>query len=145
MTFRLATIGYESQAQGAVIERLKAAGVAVVLDVRAIAASRRPGFSKTVLAASLAEAGIDYRHLRALGTPKTGREAARAGRTEDMHAIYEGHLEEPAAQAQLAEAADIAARAPAALLCYEFDARLCHRAVVAARIQDRIGCEVVDL
>ena len=76
--FPLATIGYEGASLAAVIARLWAASVSLVLDVRAIAASRRPGFSKTTLSASLAEAGIDYRHLRALGTPKSGRQAARA-------------------------------------------------------------------
>lgn len=143
--FPLATIGYEGAAQAEVIKRLWVAGVRLVLDVRAIAASRRPGFSKGVLSASLAEAGIGYRHLRALGTPKAGRLAARAGRTEDMREIYEGHLEEPRAQAELALAAELANHTPAALLCYEADAARCHRTIVARRLHERIGCEIVDL
>src|SRR5689334_14532407 len=102
----LATIGYERDTQAGVIARLKAAGVDVLIDVRAVAASRRAGFSKTLLAASLAEAGIEYRHLRQLGTPKPGRDAARHGRIDEMHAIYEEHLAEPAAQLQLAEAVE---------------------------------------
>jgi uncharacterized protein (DUF488 family) len=141
----LATIGYEGASLTAVIGKLRDAGVALVLDVRAIAASRRPGFSKTMLAASLAEAGIDYRHLRALGTPKAGRLAARAGRTEAMRAIYVAHLEEPEAQNELSLAAELAQLRPCALLCYEADARRCHRAIVAQRLHERIGCETVDL
>ncbi len=141
----LATIGYEGASQAAVIAKLSAAGVTLVLDVRAIAASRRPGFSKTVLAASLAEAGIDYRHLRALGTPKAGRLAARAGRTEDMRAIYEAHLEEPEALTELILAAELAQQRPCALLCYEADARRCHRTIIAGRVRERVGCEIVDL
>jgi len=74
---QLFTIGYEAATLDDLIGRLKAAGVQVVIDVRAIAASRRAGFSKTVLAASLAAENIDYVHLRALGTPKAGRDAAR--------------------------------------------------------------------
>jgi uncharacterized protein (DUF488 family) len=116
-----------------------------VLDVRAVASSRRPGFSKTMLAASLAEARVDYLHLRGLGTPKAGRLAARAGRTDEMRRIYRDHLEEPVAQLELAEAARIAAARPAALLCFEADAGHCHRAIVADLIRGRIGCEVVDL
>ena len=143
--FPLATIGYEGASLTAVIARLWAASVSLVLDVRAIAASRRPGFSKTILAASLAEAGIDYRHLRALGTPKSGRQAARAGQTDIMRDIYEGHLAEPQAQAELVLAAALALHRPAALLCYEADARRCHRAIVAQRLHERIGCEIVDL
>ena len=101
MSPRLATIGYEQATLPDVIGRLKAAGVQVVIDVRAVAASRRAGFSKTLLGASLKEAGIDYVHLRALGTPKAGRQAARAGRTAEMHEIFEGHMQEPEAQARL--------------------------------------------
>ncbi len=141
----LATIGYEGASLGAVIGKLEAGGVKLVIDVRAIAASRRPGFSKAVLAASLAEAGIDYRHLRSLGTPKAGREAAHAGRTQEMARIYRAHLEEPAAQTELAIAAEAATATPAALLCYEADAARCHRAIVAAEIRQRTGCAVVDL
>ena len=128
-----------------VIGRLKAARVEVVVDVRAVASSRRAGFSKTLLAASLAEAGVDYVHLRALGTPKAGRQAARAGRTGEMHRIFEAHLAEPEAQLALAQATEIASSRKAALLCYEAEAKDCHRAIVADRIRERIGCEVEDL
>jgi uncharacterized protein (DUF488 family) len=141
----LATIGYEAATQAEVIGRLQAAGVEVVIDVRAVAASRRAGFSKTVLAASLAEAGVDYVHLRDLGTPKPGRDAARKGRTAEMRRIYEAHLAEPAAQLQLAQAAEIAAERKAALLCYEADAAGCHRRIVAERICGALGCPAEDL
>ena len=67
------TIGYEGATQADVIARLKAAGVRTLVDVRAVAASRRAGFSKTILGESLKAAGIDYVHLRGLGTPKAGR------------------------------------------------------------------------
>ncbi|THD77456.1 MAG: DUF488 domain-containing protein [Phenylobacterium sp.] len=141
----LATIGYENETQGVVIDRLKRAGVEVVIDVRAVASSRRAGFSKTLLAASLAEAGVDYLHFRDLGTPKPGRDAARKGHVAEMHEIYEAHLAEPAAQLQLAQATEIAGQRKAALLCYEADAAGCHRRIVADRIREAIGCEVEDL
>lgn len=141
----LATVGYERATLDEVIGRLKAADVEIVVDVRAVASSRRAGFSKTLLAASLNEAGIDYLHLRALGTPKAGRQAARAGRTAEMREIFESHLQEPEAQLALAHATDVTLQRRAALLCYEADARECHRAIVAARIQERTGCPVVDL
>lgn len=141
----LSTIGYEGATVADVLTRLKAAGVEVVVDVRAVAASRRPGFSKTMLAANLAEAGVDYVHLRALGTPKAGREAARKGRVAEMRDIFEGHLAEPAAQAELARATEIVRERRTALLCFEADACGCHRAVVAERVRAALGCEVVDL
>ncbi|HEX2114193.1 MAG TPA: DUF488 domain-containing protein [Alphaproteobacteria bacterium] len=141
----VATIGYEQQTLSDVIGRLKKAKVSMVLDVRAVAASRRPGFSKSMLAATLAEHGIDYVHLRQLGTPKEGRLAARAGRTAEMHTIFERHLQEPVAQLELARAADLAKKHRVALLCYEADAAHCHRAIVAARLRERLGCTIVDL
>jgi uncharacterized protein (DUF488 family) len=145
VTQRLATIGYEHSTLGDVIERLKAAGVQIVIDVRAVASSRRAGFSKTLLAGSLKAEGIDYLHLRGLGTPKPGRQAARAGRIGEMHQIYRAHLEEPQAQVELAQACEVAEARASALLCYEADAAGCHRTIVADLIQDKIGCEVVNL
>jgi uncharacterized protein (DUF488 family) len=141
----LATIGYERSTLADVIARLQQAGVQIVIDVRAVASSRRAGFSKTLLGASLNDAGIDYLHLRPLGTPKAGRQAARAGRTGEMHAIFEEHMKEPEAQLALQQATEVAGARPAALLCYEAEAKDCHRAIVADRIRSRIGCRVVDL
>ncbi len=142
---RLCTIGYEAATLPDLIGRLQAAKVQVVIDVRAIAASRRAGFSKTVLAASLAAEGIDYVHLRALGTPKAGREAARKGRIAEMHEIFEGQLAEPQAQVELIKAGEIAAGRTAALLCFEAQACGCHRAVVAQRLSERAPFQIVDL
>jgi uncharacterized protein (DUF488 family) len=78
---KLATVGYERDTQPAVIERLKAAGVELVIDVRAVASSRKAGFSKTLLSSTLNSEGIGYLHLRELGTPKPGRIAARKSAT----------------------------------------------------------------
>lgn len=139
---KLATIGYEAATQDAVIQKLKDAGVEVLIDVRAVAASRRAGFSKTLLSSSLNAAGIGYVHLRELGTPKPGRIAARAGRVNEMKAIFEDHLEEPAAQLDLAKATELARRQKVALLCYEAEACGCHRAIVADRICEAIEDEV---
>lgn len=142
---KLATIGYEKATLPDVIDRLKRAGVEVLIDVRAVAASRRAGFSKTLLSASLNVENIGYVHLRELGTPKPGRIAARAGRVAEMHAIFKDHMQEPAAQLELEKAKDIVARQKTALLCYEADAKVCHRAIVAERICAALGCEVENL
>lgn len=142
---KLATIGYETDTQSGMIARLKAAGVELVVDVRAVASSRKAGFSKTLLGNSLKDQGIDYLHLRPLGTPKPGREAARAGRIDEMHRIFNAHLEEPAAQLALAQATELATQKRIALLCYEDDPNCCHRQIVAQRIRERLKCEVVDL
>ncbi len=139
------TIGYERATLAAAIDELKAAGVDLLVDVRAVAASRRPGFSKTTLAASLAEAGIGYLHLRDLGTPKAGREAARAGRHDEMRAIFAAHLEEPAAIAAFERLTEVAGDRKACLLCYEANPECCHRAVLAERLTARAGMPVAHL
>ena len=133
----LYTIGYQDATQADVIARLTAAGVGLLVDVRAVASSRRAGFSKTVLSASLAEAGIGYRHLRALGTPKPGRDAARAGRTEEMRAIFAGQLETPEALDQLAALEALARAEPVAILCFCGAAAGCHRRMLAERLAER--------
>lgn len=142
---RLSTIGYQSDTVDGVIRRLKAADVDLVVDVRAVAASRRAGFSKTILSGSLNAAGVDYLHLRALGTPKAGRDAAKAGRAAEMAEIFAVHMEEPASQLALAEAVALTQKRRIALLCYEDDPACCHRTILAREIRDRLKCEVVNL
>ncbi len=141
----LATIGYERAAMEDFLAALGSAGVRVLVDVRAVAASRRKGFSKTALAASLAAADIDYLHLQALGNPKAGRDAARAGDIDTYLEIYTLHLQSEAAEAALEEAAKIAAAGGACLMCYERDAAGCHRSMVAAELRKRGEFEVADL
>ena len=145
MTLPLATIGYEAATLPWVIAGLKAAGVDLLLDVRAVASSRKAGFSKTLLGNSLEAEGIGYRHLRDLGTPKAGRQAARAGRTDEMHAIFNAHMRTDAAQAALEQAIAASRERRACLLCFEADWRCCHRAIVADLMQERTGAEVVHL
>ncbi len=140
---KLFTIGYEGATVGEFLAALQSAGVERVIDVRAIPNSRRPGFSKTPLRNALAEAGIDYVHLRALGTPADGRAAARAGRREDLERIYAGQLELPAAIAEGAQMVGLAEEKPSALLCYERDPAACHRSLLLAAVTP--DAEVVHL
>lgn len=140
---RIFTIGYEATTMGEFIAALRAAGVRHLIDVRALPLSRRPGFSKTPLRAALAEAGIDYVHLKALGTPAAGREAARKGRHEELKRIYAGQLELPEAIAQGARMLALALEQPSALLCYERDPAGCHRSLLLASVAP--DAEVVDL
>ncbi|WP_426267418.1 DUF488 family protein [Sphingomonas sp. LHG3443-2] len=109
---------------------LKTAGVAQVIDVRALPLSRRPGFSKTPLRLALEEEGIGYVHLRALGTPADGREAARKGRTAEMERIYAGQLALPEAMAAAAQLGALVQEKPSALLCYERHPEGCHRSML---------------
>ena len=137
------TIGYQQATQAAVLAALREAGVEVLADVRARPLSRKPGFSKTALAAAVEEIGIEYRHFRHVGTPPEGREAAKKGDRATLRRVYAGQLELPEALAHMAELRDLALDKRTCLLCYCREAGKCHRSLlIAALLED---FEVVDL
>jgi uncharacterized protein (DUF488 family) len=142
----LATIGYEAATVQSVLDALRGAGVDLLVDVRAVASSRRPGFAKTALAANLAGVGIEYLHLRGLGTPADGRAAARAGRHDEMRTIFLEHLATPAAQAELETLAGLVRSGRrVSLLCFEADPAHCHRSMVADALTSLVPAHVVHL
>ena len=133
------TIGYEGLVQSQLIDLVRAAGISHVLDIRAVASSRKAGFSKTILGTSLNAAGIAYRHDPRLGTPKPGRQAARAHRTDEMLAIFTAHMATDPAAAGLACAVQQARADATCLLCFERLAHDCHRSIVANLMRDLTG------
>ena len=141
----LSTIGYEGASPADFIQTLKVAGVEFVIDIRDRAQSRRPGFSKTALERTLAEAGIGYLHLRELGDPKEGREAARAGDMELFQKTFRGVLRTTEAQAALEVIALASESRSTCLLCYERDYRNCHRKLVSDKIENQTGLKTRHL
>lgn len=139
------TIGYEGATLEDFVATLQHSSVERVLDVREVAQSRRRGFSKNALAAALADVGIGYTHLRQLGDPKAGREAARRGDIEEFQSIFEGHLELPETKEALLTAADICQTEATVLLCFERNPQLCHRTLVAKRLTDLCSLSVRHL
>ena len=131
---RIYTIGYEGTTMEEFLAALKGAGVERLIDVRALPLSRRPGFSKTALRGALEAAGIEYVHLKALGTPAEGRSAARAGRHDDLERIYAAQLELPEAIVQGAQMLELAAEKPSALLCFEREPEHCHRSLLLTEV-----------
>jgi uncharacterized protein (DUF488 family) len=143
---KLFTIGYEQTPPNAVYDALGKAGVKLLVDVRAVTSSRRPGFSKNQLAAALDERGISYLHRRALGTPKEGRLAARSGDIKTLEKIYSAHLKKPEAREEMDELAALVMKAgPVCLLCYERDHTNCHRTFIAEIIEKRDGVTIDNL
>jgi uncharacterized protein (DUF488 family) len=136
VTTDLQTIGYEGCTIDAVLDTLRAAGTKLLIDVRAVAQSRKPGFSKRQLAAALDGVGIGYVHLQGLGTPKPGRDAVRAGHPERMVPIFMEHMTSDRAQAELAQAKGLVVERVCCLLCFERDHMTCHRALVAELITE---------
>ena len=143
---KLFTIGYGKSKPAALMAELKRANVKLLVDTRAVAASRKPGFSKRQLAATLDENGIGYLHLQKLGTPDEGRQAARAGKLDTLWRIYAKHLKTPEAIEAMDELVSIVKSGQAVcLLCYERDKDCCHRTRIAEVVHERTGVSVVDL
>jgi uncharacterized protein (DUF488 family) len=138
----LATVGYQGATVQSFLRALREAGVDLLVDVRAVASSRRPGFAKSALAANL---GIEYLHLRDLGTPAPGRAAARAGRHAEMRRIYRDHLKTEAAQSALDTLAGIVRSSHACLLCFEADPTHCHRSLVADALAALVYLRITHL
>lgn len=142
----LATVGYEAATVRDFLAALEDAGIDLLVDVRAVASSRRPGFAKTALAANLDSVGIEYLHLRGLGTPADGRAAARAGHHAEMREIFLEHLATPEAQAELARLGEIVQSGRrVCILCFEADPAHCHRSIVAQALAERIPLEIQNL
>jgi uncharacterized protein (DUF488 family) len=138
------TIGYEGTDIERFVQTLKAVGIEVLADVRAVALSRKKGFSKTALRNTLAEAGIEYVHFNALGDPKPGREAARAGKYDLFRKIYGEHLSTLEAQAALQELEIAVQVKSTCLLCFERDPNVCHRSIVTEALRVN-GNDIFDL
>jgi uncharacterized protein (DUF488 family) len=145
-TAPLFTVGYEQAKPAAVLGELKRAKIKLVVDTRAVAASRRPGFSKRPLAAALDGQGISYVHLQKLGTPAEGRAAARSGDTDTLWRIYDKHIKGAEAQSELRELmALIKSGKRIALLCYCRDPKQCHRSRIVSNVKKKMAVKVTDL
>lgn len=139
------TIGYEGSDIEKFLLTLKTVGIERLADVRAVTVSRKKGFSKRQLCARLQEAGIEYVHFGDLGDPKPGREAARSGNMPEFRRIYCEHLATEPAQQQLDELMVCVQDKATVLLCYEREAKMCHRAIVASEINRALGFAVQNL
>jgi uncharacterized protein (DUF488 family) len=129
------TIGYEGTDVSRFLKTLQIVGIGLLVDVRAVPISRKKGFSKRALQGILDESGIEYIHLAALGDPKEGRQAARAGRFAEFRHIYSEHITRPASQNALGSVAELAEGADVCLMCFERDPRHCHRTIVMENLK----------
>jgi uncharacterized protein (DUF488 family) len=130
----LYTIGYEGTDIDRFVATLRAVGVHLLADVRALPLSRKKGFSKNGLRVRIEQEGMQYVHLGALGDPKEGRDAARAGRFDQFRRIYNRHLAQAEPQEQLRELGALVDQRPTCLMCFERDPTECHRLIVASQL-----------
>ncbi len=139
------TIGYEGAAVEDFTATLILAKIDLVVDIRELPISRRKGFSKRALAEALEAEGIGYEHLKGLGDPKEGRDAAKSGRFEEFVTIFMAHMQTEMARTDLKKAIGLVSGRKACLLCYERDFKTCHRNIVSERISDITGQTVRNL
>jgi uncharacterized protein (DUF488 family) len=126
----LFSIGYEGRNLGELVALLREHRVTVLLDVRLNAVSRKPGFSKQRLRTALEEAGIKYRHARALGNPKDNREPFHTGDTARGARRFRALLASDEAGLELGHLAELLASERVAVFCFERDHDRCHRQVI---------------
>ncbi len=136
--------GYEGRDIESFVASLVDSRISVVADVRLTPISRKKGFSKTRLA--LAEAGIEYTHLRGLGNPKDNREPFWDGRVEVGRAqLSVASCVPRRPKPTLLALAEHAQASRVAVLCFEKDERRCHRQVVLETVRSRIQVPVNPL
>lgn len=139
------TIGYERASLSDFIATLELCDVEVLVDIRDRAQSRRPGFSKSALSNALNAVGISYIHMRDLGDPKEGRDAARRGDFAQFRAIFAGVLETDAAKQAIADLEILATHSKICLMCFERDQAGCHRKIVAERLEQNMQLKAKHL
>jgi uncharacterized protein (DUF488 family) len=142
---KLFTIGYEGASVEELVVALRAAGATRLIDVRYSPYSKRGAFSREALAPSVESYGIAYAHIRALGNPPAGREAARLGHRAVYREIFMGHLDGAEGQEGLRQALALAQAEPSCLMCLERAAKHCHRGMVAERLAALGNFEVEHL
>ena len=135
----LFTIGYEGRNLEEFADRLKDFGVETLVDVRDIPLSRKKGFSKTPLSQYLQEVGIEYVHLKQLGSPKDLREKVKED--GDYKYFYKEYSDYIQSQRDTVESLYeiVVSNANTCIMCYERDPYYCHRLVVAEEVKKRDG------
>lgn len=132
------TIGYEGISQDALFQMLVFHDIQTLLDIRQLPQSRKPGLSKTALGLASANYGMQYQHLRALGTPRDLRYQRKID--GDEAAFRLGYLTYLATQGAAMEAlVEQTQRERCCLLCYEANVEECHRLLVANRVVEMTG------
>ena len=124
------TIGHWTLPLDAFVERLKAAEVTRVIDVRAIPRSgTNPQYNQATLPDALAAYGIGYAHMASLG----GRRNLQRNVAPEVNGFwdYADYALQPAFRAGLAELRQAGQRERCAVMCAEAVWWRCHRRIIA--------------
>ncbi len=141
------TIGHSNHPIERFLDLLRGQSIGLLADVRRFPASRaHPHFNGEALAASLAAAGIGYRHFPELGGRRRERLPASpntAWRVEAFNA-YADHLQSAEAHVALGELVQLAGETSTAFMCAEALPWQCHRRVIADALL-AAGWTVLDI
>lgn len=136
------SVGYERHKDSRAFARhLRDVGVARLVDVRELPISRRPGYAKSALARVMAEVGIEYMHVKALGNPKAYRDLYKSGRVDEGRRRYAHYLVAERREA-LRDLVPVLRDKRSALMCVEHDPKTCHRTVIVEALRDELGLEL---
>jgi uncharacterized protein (DUF488 family) len=133
------TIGHSTRTLDELIGLLRAHGVELLADVRAYPRSRRhPQFNIDTLPATLADAGIGYRHLQVLGGRRPARpDSANTAWRDPGFRGYADYMETAAFEGGLAALLETASRQRVAIMCAEAQPWRCHRQLIADALTAR--------
>lgn len=141
----ISTIGYEGAEIDDFVAVLEHSRVDILVDVRDVPSSRKKGFSKNLLRAAVEDVGIEYMHLKVLGDPKPGREAARNGEYEKFREIFSNHISNDVARAAIRDLALQSKSKRLCLMCFERDHKECHRSILIEEMRGICNLEVKHL
>ena len=130
----LYTIGYESKSIDDLISQLKSHDISTLVDVREIPISRKKGFSKTVFSEYLNKNGIEYIHLKKLGSPKNIRKELK--QNKDYFSFFEKYLEYIQLHKNIInDLYKIILEKNCCIMCYENLPFKCHRKIICDEIE----------
>jgi uncharacterized protein (DUF488 family) len=138
------TVGYQAYSTECLVKELNESGIELVLDVRENPFSTKHGFSRGPLEQSLLRAGIAYQHRLELGTPREIRAFYRqSGDATEALRLYDSYLESH--RSVIDSLIKSMTGRKVCLLCLESDHKLCHRGVIARKVEEMTQWNPVHL
>jgi uncharacterized protein (DUF488 family) len=131
------TVGHSTHTDEKFHEILLAHAIQTLVDVRTHPGSRRyPQFNKEALAASLASAGISYRHEPRLGGRRAPRkDSHNTAWRNDSFRGYADYMETDQFAAGVKELLELSGRSRTVVMCAEAVWWKCHRSMISDHLK----------
>lgn len=138
------TIGHSVHPVGVFVEMLSSFRITQLADIRSIPRSGRyPQFNKDALHTSLAEAGIQYIHIPALGGRRQATGAVAARHVSGLQS-YVVHMQSDEFSGGIEQLLEMATKVNVAYMCAEANWRNCHRSMVSDYLKQN-GWQVIHI